>query len=86
MSEYAVERDDEEEKEGVLSTYSVAAGSRMSPITRYPPAENAAEKSPRLRATGTRSPEAVVYCSLDGEMVGIGGGVKGPCGGGAPTA
>src|ERR1035438_3955206 len=35
---------------------------------------------------GTRIPELAVYCSVDGDTVGICGGVKEPCGGGDPPA
>src|SRR5450759_4196338 len=85
-NECAMEKGIVGEKGKVVLTDSVAAGNKRSPITRQRPAENEEKKRPRLRTTGTRTPELAVYCSLDGDIVGIDGGVKDPCGGGDPTA
>src|SRR3954468_20920352 len=74
--------DDGGVKKESLLTYSVAAGANRSPITRYRPDEIEIDETPRLRVTGTRSPELVMNCSLPGDIVGITGGVNGPCEGG----
>ena len=60
-------------------------GNRQVPNHAVAPGGKRGRNSPRLRATGTRTPELARELLLDGDMVGIWR-RKGPFGGDDPTA